>query len=279
MLEIKGITQRFGGVTALEDVSFTLRPNDITGVIGPNGAGKTTLFNIISGIYRQTSGTIFFDGKDISGIPPELLAKRGLVRTFQNVELFTQMTVLENAMVGLHTKSHSGIFACMLKTPGNLAEERRIRKQALQWLEFTGIADLADMKAGNLAFGKGRMLEIARAMALEPRIILMDEPAALTTGKPANLHLLSEKYGNPELLWSSLNMTWNWSWMYAILSWSSIWVVDSQKGLRVKSRKIRQSSQLIWVKGRAKIGNAQGQKYQYLLWAGSCIEKCLSSSE
>ena len=178
MLEIKGITQRFGGVTALEDVSFTLRPNDITGVIGPNGAGKTTLFNIISGIYRQTSGTIFFDGKDISGIPPELLAKRGLVRTFQNVELFTQMTVLENAMVGLHTKSHSGIFACMLKTPGNLAEERRIRKQALQWLEFTGIADLADMKAGNLAFGKGRMLEIARAMALEPRIILMDEPAA-----------------------------------------------------------------------------------------------------
>lgn len=178
MLEIKGITQRFGGVTALEDVSFSIRPNEITGVIGPNGAGKTTLFNIISGIYRQTSGTILFDGKDISGIPSELLAKRGLVRTFQNVELFTQMTVLENAMVGLHTKSHSGIFSCMFKTPGNREEERRIRKQALQWLEFTGIADLADMKAGNLSFGKGRMLEIARAMALEPRIILMDEPAA-----------------------------------------------------------------------------------------------------
>ena len=178
MLEIKGITQRFGGVTALEDVSFSIRPNDITGVIGPNGAGKTTLFNIISGIYRQTSGRIFFDGKDISGMPPEILAKRGLVRTFQNVELFTQMTVVENAMVGLHTKSHSGIFSCMLKTPGNLAEERRIREQALQWLEFTGIADLADLKAGNLAFGKGRMLEIARAMALEPRVILMDEPAA-----------------------------------------------------------------------------------------------------
>ena len=178
MLEINGITQRFGGVTALEDVSFSIRPNDITGVIGPNGAGKTTLFNIISGIYRQTSGTIVFDGKDVSGLPPEVLAKRGLVRTFQNVELFAQMTVLENAMVGLHTKSHSGIFSCMFKTPGNLREERRIRKQALQWLEFTGIADLADLKAGNLAFGKGRMLEIARAMALEPRIILMDEPAA-----------------------------------------------------------------------------------------------------
>src|SRR5512136_2231135 len=114
MLEVSGITQRFGGVTALEDVSFSIRPNEITGVIGPNGAGKTTLFNIISGIYRQTSGTIIFDGKDVSGMPPELLAERGLVRTFQNVELFTQMTVLENAMVGLHTKSHSGIFSCML---------------------------------------------------------------------------------------------------------------------------------------------------------------------
>jgi ABC-type branched-subunit amino acid transport system ATPase component len=178
MLEIKGITQRFGGVTALEDVSFLIRPDEITGVIGPNGAGKTTLFNIISGIYRQTGGSIFFNNKDISGLPPEQLALRGLVRTFQNVELFNQMTVLENAMVGLHTKSHSGIFRCMLKTPGNLREERRIQERALHYLDYTGIADLADMKASNLSFGKGRMLEIARAMALEPRIILMDEPAA-----------------------------------------------------------------------------------------------------
>jgi ABC-type branched-subunit amino acid transport system ATPase component len=178
MLEIQGITQRFGGVTALENVSFSIRANEITGVIGPNGAGKTTLFNIISGIYRQTSGTILFNGKDVSGLPPEQLALRGLVRTFQNVELFTQMTVLENAMIGLHTRSRSGIFSCMFKTPGNRAEERRIRERALHWLDYTGIADLADMQAGNLAFGKGRMLEIARAMALEPRIILMDEPAA-----------------------------------------------------------------------------------------------------
>jgi branched-chain amino acid transport system ATP-binding protein len=178
MLEIQGITQRFGGVTALEDVSFSIRANEITGVIGPNGAGKTTLFNIISGIYRQTSGTIIFNGKDVSGLPSEQLALRGLVRTFQNVELFSQMTVIENAMVGLHTRSRSGIFSCMLKTPGNRAEERRIRERALHWLEYTGIADLADVQAGNLAFGKGRMLEIARAMALEPRIILMDEPAA-----------------------------------------------------------------------------------------------------
>ena len=178
MLEIRGITQRFGGVTALEDVSFSIRPNEITGVIGPNGAGKTTLFNIISGIYHQTSGTIVFDGKDVSGLPPEKLALRGLVRTFQNVELFNQMTVLENAMVGLHTRSRSGLLSCMFKTPGNLSEERRIRERALHWLEYTGIADLADLQAGNLSFGKGRMLEIARAMALEPRIILMDEPAA-----------------------------------------------------------------------------------------------------
>lgn len=178
MLEIRGITQRFGGVTALDDVSFSVHPNEITGVIGPNGAGKTTLFNIISGIYRQSAGTILFDGKDVSGLAPEQLAARGMVRTFQNIELFGQMTVLENVMVGLHTKSHSGLLSCMIKTPGNRSEERQMREKALTWLNFTGIADLADIKAGNLPFGQGRLLEIARAMALEPRIILMDEPAA-----------------------------------------------------------------------------------------------------
>lgn len=178
MLEIRGITQVFGGVTALDNVSFVVRPSEITGVIGPNGAGKTTLFNIISGIYRQSSGTIIFNGKDISGLPSEKLALYGLVRTFQNIELFGQMTVLENAMVGMHTRSRSGIISCMLKTPGNLKEERHIRERAFHWLEYTGIADIADAQAGNLPFGKGRLLEIARAMALEPIIILMDEPAA-----------------------------------------------------------------------------------------------------
>jgi branched-chain amino acid transport system ATP-binding protein len=178
MLEVSGITQIFGGVTALKDVSFSVTKGDITGVIGPNGAGKTTLFNIISGIYTQTSGTITLDGKDVSGAPPEHLARLGMVRTFQNIELFNAMTVRENIMVGRHTRSSSGLLACSLKMPWVLKEEKRIWAEAEKWMEFTGISDLADVTAGNLSFGKGRLLEIARALAVEPRIILMDEPAA-----------------------------------------------------------------------------------------------------
>ena len=178
MLEVSGITQIFGGVTALDDVSFSITKGDITGVIGPNGAGKTTLFNIITGIYRQSAGRVTLEGKDVTGLPPERLARLAMVRTFQNIELFGGMTVLENVMVGMHTKSSSGLLACALKMPWTVSEERRIRAGAMKWLEFTGIPDLADDIAGNLPFGKGRLLEIARALAVEPRIILMDEPAA-----------------------------------------------------------------------------------------------------
>jgi branched-chain amino acid transport system ATP-binding protein len=178
MLEVSGITQIFGGVVALKDVSFSVSKGDITGVIGPNGAGKTTLFNIVSGIYTQTSGAITLDGKDVSGAPPEYLTRLGMVRTFQNIELFNAMTVRENIMVGRHTRSSSGLLACSLKMPWVLKEEKRIRTEAEKWMEFTGISDLADVTAGNLSFGKGRLLEIARALAVEPRIILMDEPAA-----------------------------------------------------------------------------------------------------
>lgn len=178
MLEVRSLTQRFGGITALEDISFTVARGDITGVIGPNGAGKTTLFNIVTGIYTQTSGTVLLDGVDISSLPPEKLAPKGLVRTFQNIELFGNMTVLENVMLGLHSRSSSGIFACMAKMPWHLREERTIREQAAAWLDFCGITDLAEQKAANLPFGKGRLLEIARAMAVKPAIMLMDEPAA-----------------------------------------------------------------------------------------------------
>ncbi|MDA8430008.1 MAG: ABC transporter ATP-binding protein [Geobacteraceae bacterium] len=178
MLEVSGITQIFGGVTALEDVSFSIRKGDITGVIGPNGAGKTTLFNIITGIYTQTAGRVVLNDTDVSGLPPEKLVRLGLVRTFQNIELFGGMSVLENVMVGLHTRSSSGLLACSLRMPWSRREEVRIRSGALKWLEFTGIADLAGVTAANLPFGKGRMLEIARALAAEPVIILMDEPAA-----------------------------------------------------------------------------------------------------
>jgi ABC-type branched-subunit amino acid transport system ATPase component len=188
MLRVDGITKVFGGLTALEDVSFTINKGEITGIIGPNGAGKTTLFNIISGIYTRTAGTIFLNGNNISNFPPEKLARLGLVRTFQNIELFGHMTVLENVMVGLHTKSKSGIISCSFKLPGHLKEERRIREKAMHLLEFNLIADLADVTAANLPFGKGRLLEIARAMALDPTIILMDEPAAgLNTRETSHL--------------------------------------------------------------------------------------------
>jgi branched-chain amino acid transport system ATP-binding protein len=178
MLKLNSITKIFGGLTALENVTISVVEGSITGIIGPNGAGKTTLFNIISGLYTQTSGEVYLGEKNISFFAPEVLAGLGLVRTFQNVELFGQMTVLENVMVGLHTKSRSGFLACAFKMPGQIKEERYIRKRSLQWLEFTGLLDFADIMAGNLPFGKGRILEISRALALEPRIILMDEPAA-----------------------------------------------------------------------------------------------------
>jgi len=178
MLEVSGISQVFGGVTALDRVSFPIRKGDITGVIGPNGAGKTTLFNIITGIYTQTAGKVVLGGTDISGLPPERLARLGMVRTFQNIELFGGMTVHENVMVGMHTKSSSGLLACALKMPWTIKEERRIRDNCHKWMEFTGISDLAEVTAGNLPFGKGRLLEIARALAVEPQVILMDEPAA-----------------------------------------------------------------------------------------------------
>ena len=194
MLRLKNITQIFGGLTALEDVSFTVKEGSITGVIGPNGAGKTTLFNVVTGLYTQTRGEVFLGGENISFLTTEELAIRGLVRTFQNVELFRRMTVLENVMVGLHTRSKSGIFSCAFKLPGQIREEKNIREKSMEWLEFTGIAGLADVTAGNLPFGKGRLLEISRALAAEPKIVLMDEPAAgLNSRETAELALLIRK--------------------------------------------------------------------------------------
>jgi branched-chain amino acid transport system ATP-binding protein len=178
MLRLTGIGKRFGGLTALEGISFNVAKGSITGIIGPNGAGKTTLFNVATGIYPPSQGAVLLDGKDISALPPEKRARLGLVRTFQNIELFGKMTVLENVMVGLHTQSNSGIFSCAFRMPWQMSEERRIREKAKEWLAFAGIPELEDVEAGTLSFGKGRLLEIARAMALEPKLLLMDEPAA-----------------------------------------------------------------------------------------------------
>ncbi|HJV36300.1 ABC transporter ATP-binding protein [Geomonas sp.] len=178
MLKLDGIGKRFGGLTALEGISFNVTKGAITGIIGPNGAGKTTLFNVATGIYAPSQGAVLLEGKNISAFPPEKRARLGLVRTFQNIELFGKMTVLENVMVGLHTQSKSGLFSCAFRMPWQMSEERRIRETALKWLDFVGIPELAEVEAGTLSFGKGRLLEIARAMALEPKLLLMDEPAA-----------------------------------------------------------------------------------------------------
>ncbi|MDI6741396.1 MAG: ABC transporter ATP-binding protein [Smithella sp.] len=178
MLRLDSITKIFGGLTALEEVSFSVAAGSITGVIGPNGAGKTTLFNIVTGLYAQTSGEVVLDGKNISFLDTEKLASLGLVRTFQNVELFGQMTVLENVMVGLHTGTKSGIFSCAFRLPRQIKEEKFIREKSMEWLEFTGMTDMAGVAAANLPFGKGRLLEISRALAANPKMILMDEPAA-----------------------------------------------------------------------------------------------------
>lgn len=178
LLCVRDVTVRFGGIVALSAVSFDVNESDIVGLIGPNGAGKSTLFNLIAGYYPATSGVIEFLGTPISGLPPEKICRRGIARTFQIVKIFRGMTVLENVMVGLHSKSRSGFLSCAFKLPWHLKEERLIREGAMRWLEFTGITDLAGQEAANLPFGKGRLLEIARALALEPQILLMDEPAA-----------------------------------------------------------------------------------------------------
>ena len=194
MLNLSGIGKQFGGLTALQGISFNVGKGSITGIIGPNGAGKTTLFNIATGIYPPSAGAVVLEGKDISRLPPEGRARLGLVRTFQNIELFGKMTVLENVMVGLHTRSGSGLFACSFRMPWQMSEERRIRERAKELLAFVGIPELADVQAGTLSFGKGRLLEIARAMALEPKLLLMDEPAAgLNSSETAELADLIKK--------------------------------------------------------------------------------------
>ncbi|GFO63299.1 ABC transporter ATP-binding protein [Geomonas paludis] len=194
MLSLNGIGKRFGGLTALEGISFNVGKGSITGIIGPNGAGKTTLFNVATGIYPPSCGAVLLEGKDISKLPPEGRARLGLVRTFQNIELFGKMTVLENVMVGLHTQSSSGLFACSFRMPWQMSEEKRIRARAMELLDFVGIPELAEVQAGTLSFGKGRLLEIARAMALEPKLLLMDEPAAgLNSSETAELADLIKK--------------------------------------------------------------------------------------
>jgi branched-chain amino acid transport system ATP-binding protein len=177
ILEVHDIHMNFGGVAALAGVSCDIPHNTIHAVIGPNGAGKTTMFHCISGVLRPSSGRILLDVQRMDGLPPHRIAQMGISRTFQHVALFNHMTVLENAMVGRHTQSRAGFWTSGLRLPGMRREERRIRERALVYLDFVGLADQAQLPAGALPLGKQKVLEIARALATEPRLLLLDEPA------------------------------------------------------------------------------------------------------
>ena len=177
ILELHDIHMQFGGIAALKGLTYQVPPGIIQAVIGPNGAGKTTLFHCISGIHQPTSGRILFEGRPISGQPPHAVADSGISRTFQHVALFKSMTVFENIMVGRHCRTHSGFWATGLRFPGMRTEEVRIREKAMAHLEFVGLNDVAHLPAGALPLGKQKILEIARALATDPHLVLLDEPA------------------------------------------------------------------------------------------------------
>ena len=178
LLEVNNLNRRFGGLQAVSDASFSVRPGMIKAVIGPNGAGKTTLFNLISGALPPSSGAIHFKGLPIHGLPPFRIAERGMARTYQNIKLCPGMTALENVMIGRHCRSRAGFMAGMLNLPWARREERAIREKSLELLALLDIADLAEVEATSLAFGQQRAVEFARALAMEPELLLLDEPAA-----------------------------------------------------------------------------------------------------
>jgi branched-chain amino acid transport system ATP-binding protein len=178
LLEIQHLNRRFGGLHAVNDVSFCVEAGTIKGLIGPNGAGKTTLFNLISGANKPDSGTVLFDSSPIHELSPHAIAQRGILRTFQNIKLFAKMTVLENVMVGRHVRSRSTMAHGMFRLPSAAREDKKIRDHSYEMLDMLGIRRLADADAGSLAFGQQRHVELARALAGEPRLLLLDEPAA-----------------------------------------------------------------------------------------------------
>jgi ABC-type branched-subunit amino acid transport system ATPase component len=178
VLELRGLTKQFGGLVAVNDVSFDVRRGEIFALIGPNGAGKTTLFNCVTGMYSPTSGRITFDGVDIGGQRPHTVAKFGIARTFQNIRLFDYMTVLDNVRLGNHVRMDAKLWDALFKTPSERAEEQTVVERSMELLRFVGIERHAHNYARNLPYGMQRRLEIARALATQPKLILLDEPAA-----------------------------------------------------------------------------------------------------
>ncbi len=178
MLKISNLTQYFGGLKAVDNFSIEIQPGQIIGLIGPNGAGKTTIFNLITGVYVPTSGKIEFNGEDITGLKPHVITSKGIVRTFQNIRLFYNMTVLENIIVARHFRMKSGIFQSVLRSRSFTREEEEVEEKAIQYLKIFNLDDKILDTAGSLPYGMQRRLEIARALATEPQLLLLDEPAA-----------------------------------------------------------------------------------------------------
>jgi branched-chain amino acid transport system ATP-binding protein len=179
-IDLRGdnLTIKFGGLVAVEDVTFTIPHGSVVSLIGPNGAGKTTYFNMLTGLYHPTSGRVHLGGKDVTGLPPHEVAHLGLARTFQNIRLFNLMTAEENVMVAMHSHMKSGILDTVLKTPRQRREEKEGRERARELLAFVDIPKVADEYARNLSYGDQRRLEVARALALRPKVLLLDEPTA-----------------------------------------------------------------------------------------------------
>jgi branched-chain amino acid transport system ATP-binding protein len=178
VLAVDGVGIAFGGLVAVDGVGFTVAAGEVLSIIGPNGAGKTTLFNLVTGLYRPQRGTVTLDGKPVTGLPPHLLARRGLARTFQNLQIFFRMTALENVMVGCHLSERSPLLSDLLGLPVTRRQDRATRDRAMAILERVGLAAEAATPAGSLPYGVLKRLEIARALAAEPRALLLDEPAA-----------------------------------------------------------------------------------------------------
>jgi branched-chain amino acid transport system ATP-binding protein len=194
MLEINGLSKSFGGVQAVHNVSFTVAVDEIVGLIGPNGAGKTTCFNLISGLMPPSAGGVRLSGRDMEGLPPYRRARLGLARTFQNIQLFGGMTVLDNVLTGFHLRQQVGVFTALLPLPKVWRAQSENRRQALELLELVGLGGKEDEAAESLAYGDQRRLEIARALAQAPKLLLMDEPAAgLNPRETEDLMALMEK--------------------------------------------------------------------------------------
>jgi branched-chain amino acid transport system ATP-binding protein len=188
LLEIKNLTKTFGGLRALSDVSFSVDPGQIKSLIGPNGAGKTTLYNIVTGVEPPTEGTIRFCGERIDGSKPHVITEKGIARTFQNVELFENMSVVENVMVGRHARTKTGPLGGALRLPKGRREEQAILERSLELLQLVGLGERIEEDSAGLPFGLQRYLEIARALATEPKLLLLDEPASgLDSGEAQGL--------------------------------------------------------------------------------------------